>query len=93
MKRSINDLETTNNNLKNELNKKNKLLEENNRKIEELKKRFDKEPNKDDKETQSENNLNYLDTNPPSPNNLILVVPLAILCIGWVIKNSIFGFS
>ena len=39
-------------------------------------------------------NKNVLNTNEEKNNvssNLIIVVPLAIFCIGWVIKNSFFG--
>ena len=82
LKKSINNLDNSNNNLRNELDEKNKLLEENNKKIEELKNQIKKDKS---------NKINY-ETNKPSSNNLILVVPIAILCIGWVIKKSFFGF-
>lgn len=83
LKKSINNLENNNINLKKDLSEKNKLLEENNKKIEELKNQIEKD---------KLNHINFNKKNDPNPNNLMLVVPIAILCIGWVIKNSLFGF-
>ena len=84
---NINNLETIKKNLKIELEEKNKQLEENNKKFNELKKQIITNNIKetDDKSVQNTDE-------DFTPNNLILVLPIALFCIGWAVKSSLFGF-
>ena len=89
LKNSINDLENIKNELQKELDEKNKLLEENNKRLEELKSKinFNNLKSTENKSIQIDSNND--DSN--IPNNLFLAVPIALMCIGWAIKSSLFG--
>ena len=91
--KKLNNLKNINSDLNDELKEKNKLLEKNQEEIakliNELKEVSEKKTESLDKEIQTKHSSD----NEEHGNNLVLVIPIAILCLGWAIKNVVFGLS